>query len=71
MIDFAPDVRTLDALEPGVLVDFRGWTIARLKRRGSLYAWRGARGESGMERARSGKAIMKKIYAEERRSGRW
>lgn len=73
----APVPETLDELEPGVLVEFRGWTIARLKARGAglrgrgmLYAWRGRTGEGGMVRARSGRVILKKIYSEDRRAGR-
>ena len=74
----APVPETLDDLAAGVIVDFRGWKIARLKTRGRgvrycglLYAWRGRTGEGGCVRARSGRVILKKIYAEERRAGRW
>lgn len=70
----APVPETLDDLEPGLVVDFRGWKIARfksrgrgLKYRGMLYAWLGRTGEGGCVRARGGRAILKKIYAEERR----
>ena len=67
----APECETLDRLEPGVKVEFRGWTISRRTPRGYLYAWRGHNGEGGMLRGRTGRVVMKKIYSEERRSGRW
>ena len=75
MYEIAPVPETLDALSPGVMVDFRGWKITRMKasgrgikRRGMIYAWRGRQGEGGCVRARSGRVILKKIYAEERKT---
>ena len=72
-IDPAPDTRTLDELQAGVIMEFRGWKIVRMKTRigACLYAWRGRTGEGGCVRARFGRTILKKIYSEDRKAGRW
>ena len=71
-IDPAPDTRTLDELKAGLIMDFRGWKIARLRTKvgACLYAWRGRQAEGGCVRARFGRTILKKIYYEDRKAGR-